>query len=328
MRAGLVLVFSVAIVFHCAAQSDNEPEFEGTPHIEGYNGGYFVARQPGIDVTIYRPDASVEYKGARSQEPSRQHSVWAVDSDGFIAKAYVSIRPEFSSRIDLLGPLGKPVLSIDTGLFVPDHLIFAPDHSIWAMGWMWKHQEGEEINLVRHYSPSGEELLETLPWSQISNYFDPNVAPHGLATNFYVTDDRIGFSTFLPKLGKVTWLEFGTNGNLLDKYDVGDCDEICYSPRAMTSSGSVYAQVWQHRRPAGSAVLDRSTKTWRKITGEPKGGIVGADYENVIFDEDREGWTVLHSVPSGSLRVKPVTAPQAPALEKSALLAEPVSGKP
>jgi hypothetical protein len=147
-----------------------------------------------------------------------------------------------------------------------------------------------------------------LPWSQIAGDFNARNALQLClgAELLYMGTDRIGFQARL-KYDQATWVEVGTAGNLLGTYDLGRFRELDYYPSAMTARGSVYARIYKYDKPDGWAVLDRSTKTWRKVKGYPKGVIIGADGENLIFSEHDTAWTVLHSVPTASLHLEPLT---------------------
>ena len=92
------------------------------------------------------------------------------------------------------------------------------------------------------------------------------------------------------------------------QYDLGSYggDEPGFLPQGMTSSGDVYAVVEQYRKFKGYAVLDRSKKAWRKVSGYPKGRLIGNDGDRLVFSEHVGGWTVLHQVEAGSLAVKTV----------------------
>lgn len=121
----------------------------------------------------------------------------------------------------------------------------------------------------------------------------------------YAGDDRIGFEA-LSNYESHTWIEVSYSGALLGKYDLAPNPGLVYEPLAMTTGGSVYAAIYKDSYFDGWAALNRSQKTWDKITGYPKGRIIGSDGENPVFSHCEGAWTVLQFVPAGMLRAEKI----------------------
>lgn len=119
----------------------------------------------------------------------------------------------------------------------------------------------------------------------------------------YAGDDRIGFEA-LSNYESHTWIEVSYSGALLGKYDLARNFELGYEPVAMTAGGSVYAAIYKDSHFDGWAALDRSQKAWRKVTGYPKGRIIGSDGENLVFSTRDGAQAVLRFVPTGMLRAE------------------------
>ena len=119
----------------------------------------------------------------------------------------------------------------------------------------------------------------------------------------YAANDRLGFDARL-NYSHGTWVEVSYSGVVLGKYDLGpDDSELAYGPCAVTASGRVYAAISREHAFHGWAMLDRSTHSWREVTGYPKGHIVGSDGDNVLFAKEVGATTVLQSISSGSLKL-------------------------
>src|SRR6185437_11990721 len=146
-----------------------------------------------------------------------------------------------------------------------------------------------------------------LPWSQIAGDYNSYTALQPIIGGrwFYAGNDRLGFE---PRLhyGRGTWVEVSFSGVLLGKYDLGGLGEPYHDPVAMTADGSVYAAIYKDDRFDGWATLDRSKQAWHKVSGYPKGRIIGSDGENLVFSKRDGAWTILQFVPSDSLRFEKV----------------------
>jgi hypothetical protein len=314
MRFALAICLWFGSAAQFFAQTPTEPQFEGSLGAASYSGGYILSwANSHSRVTIYRPDAKAAYSNL-----TKDYAVWSVDSDGVSARASTNWRDSVEEgKIDLLDPAGKAVRTINTGTYCAQHMAFAPDHTLWTLGYDSTHADQlpsspfvDDFNVVHHYARTGEELNQFLPWSQIAGDYNALTSLQLClgGKSLFVNADRIGFYSQL-KNGHGTWVEISTNGNLMRKLDLGDFEVLSYSPLAMTASGNVYARIFKNRQFDGWAVLDRSTDSWRKVTGFPKGTIIGSDGDDVIFAERDRPWTILHRISSAALRVEPTSAP-------------------
>jgi|GEM_PF-2450395 len=311
MRKAWPVFLLLALAVQCSAQTSADPQYEGSLGPVSYNGGFILNwDSPAYtQVSIYGPDRKIEYSNALRTSDGWFYDVWALDSDGIAARGSTWQGPgKHEGRIELLDRAGKPVQTIKTGSYLPQHVVFAPDHTLWTIGYEEDYDSrAEDFNVLRHYARNGEEIGQGLPWLQIAvdfNAYSSFQACLG-CNQLYATNDRIGFWLHLYE-GRGTWIEISTAGTLLGKYDLGKYHELYYQPRAMTAGGSVYARIFKEDRFNGWAVLDRSKNRWRRVSGYPKGVIIGSDRENIIFSQHDGAWTVLHSVSPESLRVEPL----------------------
>lgn len=304
MRVAFLLLLSLSFVLRCAGQTRATVQYEGLPGVALYSDGYlFSWDSPKYSqVTLYGRDTQPAYFVPEHKD-GIYHVAWAVDSDGVAAGAY-QLRQAWEGRVDLFDPSGKLKLTIKTGSYVPQHLVFAPDHTIWTVGYNAGNDgSSEDFNVLHHYARTGQELGQALLWSQISGDHNSYTALQPIvgARQLYAANDRIGFES-RSHYGHSTWIEVSFSGVLLGKYDLGRCQELCYVPVAMTAGGSVYAVISKDDRFDGWAALDRSKEAWHKVAGYPDGKIIGSDGENLVFSQRDGGSTVLQFVPSGSLR--------------------------
>jgi hypothetical protein len=166
----------VALVVQCWAQVPADRQYEGSLGAASYTGGWILDwNSPTYtSVTIYRPDAKPAYSDQLKDANGRFYAVWAVDSNGTAARAF--LRHENRRRegqIDLLDPNGKVVNTIGTGSYVPQHIVFAPDHTIWTIGYEMDYESRtEDFNVLRHYGSSGKEMNQGLPWLQIAGDYN------------------------------------------------------------------------------------------------------------------------------------------------------------
>jgi hypothetical protein len=118
----------------------------------------------------------------------------------------------------------------------------------------------------------------------------------------FASKDRLGFVS-LQSPRHNTWIEVGYGGNLLGLYELNSEGGLSYEAPAMTAASGVYARIWKDRQSGWWVVLDRATKSWHKVMGYPRGELIGAEGDYLIFSRREGGWTVLHSVLSGSLYI-------------------------
>lgn len=319
MRAAFPFVFSLAFLVRCACQTPATEQYENLPGVALYNDGYlFSWDSPKFSrATLYGRDTRPAYSVPEHKD-GIYHVAWAVDSDAVAAGAYQP-RKQWQGRIDLLDASGKLKLTINTGSYVPQHVVFAPDHTIWTVGYVAGNDgSSQDFNVLHHYARTGRELGQALLWSQIAGDENSYTALQPLigGRQLYVGNDRMGFESG-SHYGHSTWIEVSFSGVLLGKYDLGRYRELCYVPRAMTAGGSVYAAIYKSNQFDGWAALDRSKKAWQKVAGYPNGRIIGSDGENLVFSKGDGGRTVLQFVPSGSLQVEKLRE------ETAALLTKP-----
>jgi hypothetical protein len=299
------------------SQVPGEPQFEGPLGPLSYSGGYILSwNSPEYTrITIYGPGTKLLYSAELRENQHLKYGVWAIDSDGIAARAYtISDGHREEGRIDLLDLAGKPINTIKTALFAPQALAFAPDHTIWTTGFDVNYErEYKDFNVLHHYSRDGQEIGQALPWSQIARDYNAETSlQRGMGGNFlFATKDRVGFWSHLDD-GHSTWIELSPAGVLLGKYHLGNYRVLCYEPMAISASGAVYARIYREDRFDGWAVLDRIKGEWHKLSGYPKGTLIGSDEDNLLFSQHKDGWTVIHSVASSSLKLAP-DEPQAAA---------------
>ena len=313
MRKAWPVFLLLALAVQCSAQtSADPPQYEGSLGPASYNGGFILnwdSPNYYTGVSIYGPDRSIAYSNAIRGSEGSFYGVWALDSDGIAARGSAwDGRGKREGRIELLDRAGKPIQTIKTGSYLPQHVVFAPDHTLWTIGYEDNYESrAEDFNVLHHYARNGEEIGQGLPWLQIAGDYKAYTSLQlCLGCNqFFATNERIGFWVHLYE-GHETWIETSTEGTLLGKYDLHPSSDLSYGPRAMTAGGSVYAKIFKEEQFNGWAVLDRSKNRWRRVSGYPKGVIIGSDGENIIFSQHDGAWTVLHSVSPESLRVEPL----------------------
>ncbi len=304
-RLGLHFLL-LATVIGCSAQTSGDLQYEIALGPASYSGGYILNWDAPAytHVSIYSPDTKLRYSKNLRDGKDRYCDVWAVDSDGTVARGC----GKREGQIELLDRAGEPVQTIRTGAYFSQHMVFAPDHTLWTVGYdVQSESRGEDFAVVRHYRRNGEEISRSLPWSQIAGDYNVYTSLQLClgGKRIYAANDRIGFWAVLHK-GHGSWIEISPAGSLLGKYDLGRFRVIEYWPVTMTASGSVYAKIFKDSRFSGWAVLDRSKGgQWRDVKGYPKGAIIGSNGEDLVFSEHDGPWTVLHTVSSGLLQIEP-----------------------
>ena len=307
MRSTLLTLFSLAIAIPCASQVPDDPQYVGSLIVPAYYGGYILDWDGPMHtkVTVYNSDTKPAYSAPSHGPGDIRYLVWAIDPDGTGARAYqVRVPHDLEGRIDLLDSAGQPTLTVKTGSYLPQRLAFAPDHTLWTVGYNDGYERREEnFPVIHHYARTGEALGKALPWSQIAGEVNAYTALQLIVGGrwLFASNDRLGF--IMLHSGYWTWIEVGYGGNLLGTYDLSRNGEL-NEPIAITASNGVYARIWKDKRFNGWAVLDRAKGSWRRVTGFPKGRIIGSEGDNLIFARQDEGWTVLHSVSPGSLQTE------------------------
>jgi len=303
MRAVSSLLLFLALVPACVAQTPVTAQYENLPGVAVYSNGYLLSWDSPqyTQVTLYGRDGKPAFS-APEQIGDSSPVMWAVDSDGLVAGAYTPNRL-MEGRIDLLDSFGNVTHTINTGLYIPQQLVFAPDHTIWTGGYNAANRGTQDFNVLHHYARTGEELGQALPWSQISGDFRHPVIGTLLGGQLlYVANDRIGWNAALHP-GSRTWIEVSFSGVFLGKYDLKTADGLSLFPVAMTASGNAYAMIFKSHS-ARFAVLDRSKRVWQKVVGDPSGALIGSEGDNLVFSNLDGARTTLKFVPSGSLRVE------------------------
>ncbi len=309
MRASFFLLIIVASHALLSAQTREEVRHEGSWTGPTFDRGYVVDwdKENLGGYTLYSPDGRLVY----SILPDKLGTVnmhvhgFAADSDGTVAGIYEMLGgPQPLGRIILVNSLGQPGLSINTGVYIPTRICFADDHSIWTVGFEYQN---DDFLVFRRFSRQGQQLGAFVPWSKIASGYNALTALQGMVGGGWTlraAKDRIG--TWSPSDYEATkWIEVDLSGNLIGQWEWKFDSGLWHSPVAFTSSNALYAQVFNFERPAGYAIFDRSTQSWQKVTGYPKGRLLGADADDLVFSEEDGGWTVLHHVPSSALHVTP-----------------------
>ncbi len=302
MRAGWPLLLSLALVPACVAQMPVTTQYENLPGVALYSNGYLLSWDSPhyTQFTLYGRNAKPAFSAPDRTDDSSV--TWAVDSDGVVACAY-RLPHLREGRIDLLNLTGNVTGIIDTGSYIPQQVAFAPDHTIWTASYNARNDRAQDFNVLHHYARTGEELGQSLSWTQIAGDLKAPVieSPRGLQL-LYIANDRIGWNEVLHR-GSRTWIEVSFSGVLLGKYDLKTTDGLSLMPVAMTATGNTYAMIFKSDS-ARFAVLDRSKEVWQKVVGDPGGVLIGSEGDNLVFSNLDGAWTTLKFAPSGSLRVE------------------------
>jgi hypothetical protein len=306
-HSGILLLGVFGLAAFCGGQAALDGQFEASLALT-YENGYVLGWDNALTykaLTLYRADAKPLYTVPVDGPDSHRYFVWAADSDGLAVRAYHN--RHFQGRIDLLDAAGKLGRTIDTGSYIATRLIFAPDHDIWTVGFIYPHNSSSaDFNVVRHYARTGEKLGEAVPWSEIEGQNNAYTALQSIigASWMFAASDRIGFVA-LSNWGSSKWVEVAFSGNLLGQYDLGSYDHECFSPHAMTANGNMYGLISKDRTLAGYGVLDRAKGSWVAVAGCPKGLLIGADGDRLVFAERTAGVKFLHKVEVDTLKEEP-----------------------
>jgi hypothetical protein len=301
MRPVLLLLLSLALVPAYVGQTPVGAKYENLPGVVLYSHGYILSWDAQYtQVTVFGRDAKLF--SAPEQISDSSPLMWAADSDGVVAGAYWTHRPQ-QGFIDLFDSTGHLTNRIHTGSDIPQQVAFAPDHTIWTAGFKAGNAPAQDFNVLHHYARSGEELGRALLYSQTGGDLKHPVIESLRGGQFlYVDNDRIGWDAALHA-GARTWTEVSFQGVILGKYDLKTADGLALTTLAMTSSGNVYAKIFKPQS-ARFAVLDRSNGVWRKVVGDPQGRLLGSEGDDLVFANLNGSWTNLAFTPAGSLRLE------------------------
>jgi len=169
-RAAFWIAFAACLIPPIQAADSGLPAREITSQamrlpnqaVPGFHRGYvyFIER---ARITLYSPDGQLAFIKDLQEVKQRPVSVMdiAVDRNGAVAAAWAQF-PSAEGRfagIDLMDSAGKPVGFIETGAYLPSHLVFDEEHSLWTFGWQRDDREPQnaaaEYMTVRKYSSDG-----------------------------------------------------------------------------------------------------------------------------------------------------------------------------
>ena len=171
MRAVSLLLLSLVFIPACVAQTPVTLQYENLPGVSLYSNGYLLSwdsQYHYMQFTLYGRNGKPAFSTPERTADSSP-IMWAVDSDGVVARAYrLPHSPE--GRIDLLNLAGNVTGMIDTGSYIPQQVVFAPDHTIWTASYDARNETSrggpQDFNVLHHYTRSGDELAQALPYSQ------------------------------------------------------------------------------------------------------------------------------------------------------------------
>ncbi len=302
LSLGMVLLLGMG----CRGQTPGELAGPGPATM--YNSGYLVSwNSPEYtEVTVFGRKAEPIYAVNERKGKGSYHYAWAIDSDGVAARA-TQAEDAWEGRIELLDLHGNPMHTIKTGAYMPEHLAFGPDHSLWTVGCEAGNDgmSGTDFNVVRRYSRAGDELGRMLAWSEMASNLNSYTALQPLVggRRFFVSKDRIGF-TLLTGTGHPEWIEASLAGEIAGRYELGDVAGFSYQPVAMTDSGDVYAAIYKEQRRDGWALLDKSSRSWKKLAAYPEGQIIGSELNEVVFlSPGTHGAAEVRFVPAADLGI-------------------------
>jgi hypothetical protein len=289
-----------ALVTACVAQTPLSVRYEGLPVGGVYSNGYLFSRDDEhSQLIVYGRDAKPAFS-VPDWMGDAVFSTFAVDSDGTIAVAYQP-RDGGKGYIELLDRGGKLTQTIRTGSYIPMQVVFASDHTIWTISNSAEDDSIKDFNVLHHYAQSGEELGQTLLWSQTGGGPQHSFASSRGRRLLYSANDRIGWLAVLhPGFG--TWIEVSSSGTFLGKYELGTPDGLGVTVVAMTANGDLYAEIF-NSRPARYARFDRSKRVWQEVVGYPGGALIGSEGDSLAFETTIGDWTTIKLVLTGSLQI-------------------------
>lgn len=304
MRVSLLCLF--VLVSYALGQTTEEVRHEGSWSGPTFDGGYLLDWETHMSgaYTLYEPDGTQLYSTSPLKLGFTNTSFigLAADSDGTVAAIYYTHGPKPERAIVLIEPSGKRGLTIHAGAYVPTRICFADDHSIWTTG--YEPPLKDDYFVFRRFSRDGKELEAFVPRSQVEP--DENTFSFGELVGggwtLRASKDRIGTYAYAGPW-KQKWIEVSLSGNLIGQWEWDWDRSLSFDPSAFTVNNVLYARVFNYETPIGYAIFDRKTKTWKKVTGYPKGRLLGADGDDLVFSEEDGGWSILHRVPSGAVHI-------------------------
>lgn len=251
-------------------------------------------------VTLFAPvtdNAPVSYS-VEAAHPGSVVSAVAADRNtgAVIAVGWRSAGWAGNGGIDLIDRSGRLTQTIPTGPYLPTHIAFAQDGTLWAFGVRpdLRNAAGQEQDhaVVRHYSPQGALLLESLKRSTF--LFGLSPAQMGNQWNgIQVTSQRIGILAINGMSSATTqWVELNpATGEETGRWNIDsqECPNV-----TMTEDGSVY---FQSNNLDTMRKLDRTTGVWNPVSFPKKQMLLGADGNQLVYLDWATGQYRLHWYP-------------------------------
>jgi hypothetical protein len=264
-----------------AAQAGNQP----TPSFyRGYV--YFIDDPNGSYLRVYAPDGHLTL--TTGIQDKHVQSV-AIDNDGTVAVSWQAAGGR--AGIDVLDGIGRLTGSVDTGVYVPSHLVYGDDHTLWTFGWQQRtgnagSPDGPDYMTVRRFSSDRKQLGAWLPRSSFPKGLEPAVPPSQV-TRITAAKDRIGVLAQSGVRGSLQeWIEFDLQGNLIGRWRLDDSN---FARVALTTDGRVYVQKSNGPSTTRFFTLDRNTSTWKPVTPLTDYRFCGADGDQLVFASWKAG---------------------------------------
>jgi len=106
--------------------------------------------------------------------------------------------------------------------------------------------------------------------------------------------DRIG-AVLDVSPSKYVWVELDLNGEMIGQWTYTGSMTEWFDPTALTSTGTLYGIRSIDRKRAGIAVFDKTTGTWKPLSRSPKGHLIGAEGDQLVFQSGDDLVWVLAS---------------------------------
>jgi hypothetical protein len=252
--------------------------------IDGPNDSY---------VRVYAPDGHLAFTTAigDQQAGSRRIQNLAVDRDGTVAVSWISGGSGGRrSGIDFLDLTGRVRGSIDTGLYVPGHLVYGDDSTLWSFGWQLRaasgDADGQDYMTLRRFSHHGEQIGAWLPRS----HFPKGLPPGGVSwqvIRITAVKERIGLLAYSGTTGsQQEWLELDLHGNLIGRWRL---DNSNFARASLTSDGRVYVQKGSGPSTSQFYILDHAASAWKPIAAPTNDYFCGADGDKLVFASWKAG---------------------------------------
>jgi hypothetical protein len=252
-----------------------------------FDHGYLVVYDWDNRVDVFAPDGTLMYKVSAKVPGSARAGIenGAVDSDGTMAAAVRGVSADGipgGGGIALFDRTGSQIRFLGTGGYLPTQVAFGADHSIWTIGWLW----GNAANLtadyptLRNYAQDGRELGEFLPrasfpYAKDFERSDSLIMPMLGGWELRVANERVEVILHRPHL----WIQTDLKGQEKGRWNTDPNVPNGRRPDAVTQDG----RAW-YADPHYLRVFDRSASVWRTVPFDlPKGNLVGADGNNLVF---------------------------------------------